>query len=67
MNTCTKASASLKQEVEENYTKNLAASMRTASDKLSEQLLTKLFARDKRDSGQNEYLHGALNAIHEIT
>ena len=64
MNTCTKASASSKQEVEENYTKNLAVSMRRTIDVLARDLFTSHPKRLKQD---NPYIHGALNAIREQT
>lgn len=64
MNTCTKASASKEQEVEENYTKMLAASMQRTKDMIAREW----FERAKfRLKGQNEYAHGAKDAIHEIT
>lgn len=64
MSTCTKASASSKQEVEENYTKNLAASMRRTIDVLARDLFTSHPKRLKQD---NPYIHGARDAIHKIT
>lgn len=64
MNTCTKASASLKQEVEENYTKMLAASMQRTKDMIAREWFEHAKFRPK---GQNEYAHGAKDAIHKIT
>lgn len=55
------------EDMTRNYATSLAKSMQLNKDKISEQVLTKLFMRDKRDSGGNEYLHGALNAIREQT
>ena len=67
MNTCTKASASSKQEVEENYTKMLAASMQRTKDTLTRNLIFNSGFRQFRPKKDNPYIHGALNAIHEIT
>jgi hypothetical protein len=64
MNTCTKASASKEQEIEERYIKNLAASMQRTRDMLARELFT---SRPKRLKETNRYIHGALNAIHKIT
>jgi hypothetical protein len=60
MNTCTKASASKEQEIEERYIKNLAASMQRTRDMLARELFT---SRPKRPKQDNPYIHGALNAI----
>ena len=62
MNTCTKAVASREQEIEENYTKMLAESMQRTKDMIARER----FEHAKyRPVGQNEYIHGATDAIHE--
>lgn len=52
-------------DLSRNYATSLAKSMQLNKCKISEQILTKLFVRNKRDSGGNEYLHGARDAIHK--
>jgi hypothetical protein len=64
MNTCTKASASKEQEIEERYIKNLAAAMRRSKDAIARDLF---FPRPKRPKQDNPYIHGATDAIHKIT
>jgi len=64
MNTCTKVEASLKQEVEERYVKNLAAAMQRTKAVLARDLFS---SRPKRLTEDNPYIHGALNAIHKDT
>ena len=64
MNTCTKASASLEREIEENYTKMLAESMQRTKDMIAKEFFE--YAKS-RPQGLNEYIHGVTDAIHKIT
>jgi len=64
MNTCTKVRASLKQKVEENYTKMLAESMQRTKDMIAKEFFE--YAKS-RPQGLNEYIHGVTDAIHKIT
>ncbi len=52
------------ERITNNYTKALAASMQRTKDMIAREW----FERAKfRPKGQNEYAHGAKDAIHEIT
>ena len=64
MNTCTKAKASLKQEIEDRYVKHLASSMQRSKDTMVSNIFKRIIRRSKE---HNSYTHGALNAIHKIT
>ena len=65
MNTCTKASASSKQEVEENYTKTSAPSIKETKYAIAGHFLRQKMG--KRLKIDNPYIHGAKDAIHKIT
>lgn len=52
------------ERIADNYTKALAASMQNSKDVIAEEWFKRAVRRSKE---QTEYLHGATDAIHEIT